>query len=62
MLNSVTPGVAGGGLATATAYDASDYGKYAHPFATWTAEVAMPLRGGGGGASGRHGGLLDPGL
>ena len=54
MANNATPGVAGGGLTAATSYDAAQYGEYVHPFAVWTAEIAFPLRSGGG-----HGGLLD---
>ena len=49
-------GLGGGGLTTATAYAASDYGAYRHPYTTWTAELAFPLRAA---ADGSHGGLLD---
>jgi hypothetical protein len=53
-------GLRGGGLATATAFDSAQWGRYVSPHATWSAEVAFPLRSQDWGArGGGHGGLLD---
>lgn len=57
MWNARRPGqLSGGGLTSATAYNTSEYGQFASPFAVWTAEIAFPIRRGAG-----HGGLLDAG-
>ena len=60
MANTKTPGVRGGGLATATSYTPGEYGKYVHPFAVWTAEMAFPLHSSMPIGDAWHGGLLDP--
>jgi hypothetical protein len=54
MLNTQRAGRVGGGLSVATQYDPEQYGRFASPAATWTVEMALPLRSGAG-----HGGLLD---
>lgn len=51
------PGLSGGGLTTATAYDHDSFGKYIQPSASipsWSLEIAFPIR-----AHANHGGLLD---
>merc|ERR1712216_376853 len=48
------------GLRSATSYNESTFGKYTHPYATWSLEIAFPIRSGAAKDGGvLHGGLLS---
>lgn len=57
MASTRSRGLRSGGLAAATHFPPSQYGRYVSPHAIWSAEIAFPLRSDG--AHGTHGGLLD---
>eukprot|EP00854_Cymbomonas_tetramitiformis_P005638 gene5638-6822_t len=54
MRNSVFPGLAGGGLTSATSYELNTFGTFVWPSSKWQLEIAFPIHSGV-----NHGGLLD---